>query len=862
MIQQLLLILLLLPYGICRRLKTKCPVNLITDRTSSFNYYRPGDYLISGITSTTNIVFQPYVFFQPPSTRFLGTEGMSYWSILPFLFAIREINQNPRLLSNISLGYNVYENYFNARMTNDAILDMLSTGQQHAPNYSCGRQKNLLAVLEGADSDISSQISTFLDIFKIPQVSYRFVGHVPKDKRQFPFFYRMAPKQEPPYMGIVKLLLHFKWTWIGLVAPDSDSGERFMSTFTPVVIKNGICIAFSGSIPVLNWEKRKFNLVWYFMDTQVKVVVYQVDSLTMFILAISMQRVEKWKKSTVGKVWIATALQDLSVRFLYKMVDLQHTHVSLSFSIQTSKRTQYDNFDSFSFAITQLGERAFRCLYSRNVFSGKLWERCTEKERLEENLPQNEIERILSQDSYSIYSSIQAVAQTLHAAYSLRPNQMGRMGGDRLAFQRLQAWQLHSFLKNFQPYNTSMDGVYMDKNGDLEANFDIVNWVVFPNKSTAGVNVGSVESDASSEIKFSIHQDAIMWSRWFNQTVPFSRCTESCRLGYAKRVKEGKPRCCYDCVPCAEGTISIQEDAGHCTKCPDDQHPNKDRDRCVPKLINFLCYEETLGIILAFLALLLSLTTGLLLGIFIKHRETPVVKANNRDLTYLLLVSLLLSFLSSFLFIGRPQEVTCLLRQTAFSFIFSVAVSSLLAKTVMVVVAFLATKPGNRMRKWLGKSLANSIVISCSSVQVGICMIWLGIFPPFPDSDMHSQPGQIILQCNEGSVVMFYISLGYMGFLAAICFTVAFLARKLPGAFNEAKLITFSMLVFCSVWVSFVPAYLSTKGKYMVAVQVFSILASGLGLLGCIFIPKCYIIILRPDLNKKEHLLMKPKDGI
>ncbi|XP_054832632.1 vomeronasal type-2 receptor 26-like [Eublepharis macularius] len=596
-----------------------------------------------------------------------------YWSILSFLFALQEINRNPGILPNITLGYDVYDNYYDARMTSDALLDLLSPGQENVPNYQCGGKKNLLAVLEGTKSEISIQISNMMGIYKIPQVSFGFVSYVLNDPAQFPFFFRMVPKEEQQYPGIVKLLLHFRWTWIGLIAPGTDDGEQFMRLFPSVVIPQGICVAFSMIMPATIW----------------------------------------------------------------------------------------------------------------NIYD---------------------------------------------------------------------AYRLQGFLRNIPLYNTSMGEVYLDENGDLEVDFDLMQWVAFPNGSQAGVKVGSVEQQASSDPKFSIMQDSILWP---NKYVPRSRCTDSCRPGNAKVAQEGKAFCCYDCFPCPEGTISTQEDAAQCSRCPGHQHPNKDQTECVPKTTTFLTYKESVGIILVFFSIFLSLISGLVLGLFIKFLDTPIVKANNRDLSYILLVSLLLSFLSSFLFIGQPRKVTCLLRQTTFSIIFSVAVSSVLAKTVTVVVAFMATKPGNRMRKWLGKSLANSIVMSCSAVQVVLCALWLGISPPFPESDMHSQPAHIILQCNEGSVAMFYGALGYMGFLAAISFIVAFLARKLPGAFNEAKLITFSMLVFCSVWVSFVPTYLSTKGKYMVAVQVFSILASSAGLLGCIFLPKCYIIVLRPNLNTKEHLMIK-----
>uniref|UniRef100_A0A8C7YNR8 Olfactory receptor C family, x1 n=1 Tax=Oryzias sinensis TaxID=183150 RepID=A0A8C7YNR8_9TELE len=438
--------------------------------------------------------------------------------------------------------------------------------------------------------------------------------------------------------------------------------------------------------------------------------------------------------------------------------------------------------------------------------------------------------------SYNVYKAVYLVAHSLQDMSDCKDGKGPFQNGSCL---------LHYMKRT----NFSVLGkeVNFDQNGDPIAYYDLMNWQEMSDGSLSLVKVGFYDASLPSGQNLVINDSMIQWP-----VGKKSVCSESCPPGFRVARRKGEPICCYDCIPCAEGEVSNATDSHECSPCSEDTWPNAARDLCIPKNVEFLSYYDALGILLCTTSVLGACMSFLVVVVFFKYKDTPIVRANNMELSFLLLVFLAICFLVSLLFIGEPSDWLCLIKFPAFGISFALCISCLLAKTSVVLMAFRARLPGSNVMKWFGPMQQRASVLLGTAVQVFVCLSWLLTAPPHANYNTNYHSSKIIIECVTGSEVGFWCVLGYIGFLACMCLVMAFLARKLPDNFNDAKFITFSMLIFFAVWITFIPVYMSTVGKFTVAVHVFAILASTLGLLLCIFAPKCYILLLRPDKNCKK----------
>nr|XP_044997242.1 vomeronasal type-2 receptor 116-like [Jaculus jaculus] len=656
--------------------------------------------------------------------------------------------------------------------------------------YHCETNECDFLLFTGPSWATSAKIGTLLSTFNYGQIHYGPFHPILSDHNQYPYLYQIAPKETRLSFAIVSLMLHFNWTWMGLVISDDDQGIQFLSDIREKMQGNELCLAFLNVIP-LNMKLYNTRAEKYYKQ----IVTSLANVVTIYgemnsTLEVSFR---SWTYLGIRRIWVTTSQwdvitntgRDFILDSFHGAFTFSHHHPeihNLENNMQTMNISQYP----IDISVMKSEWMYFNCLDVESTCITQ--SKCSPNTSLEWYASQ-QFDTAMDDENYNLYNAVYASAYAYHEMYYQQV--------DSQPLRELHEDNCPKFyhtLKNMQFINPVGDLVTLNEKTKCDADYDISHISNFPHGLGIKVKIGQFSSHGSLGQQLDLSKEAIEWVTGSRQ-IPSSVCSETCGLGFRKFRQEGKAACCFNCSPCPENEISNITDMEQCVKCPINQYASRQKNHCLQKTVTFLAFEDPLGMALACMALCFSALTALVLGVFVKYQDTPIVKANNRTNSYVLLISLMFCFLCPLLFFGYPNNTSCILQQITIAILFTVAVSTVLAKTITVVLAFKVTTPGRKMRGLLVSGVPNFIIPICTLIQLVLCGIWMGTTPPFVDSDAHSEHGHIIIVCKKGSDTAFYCVLGYLGSLAIGSFTVAFLARNLPDTFNEAKFLTFSMLV-------------------------------------------------------------------
>ncbi|KAM3924628.1 extracellular calcium-sensing receptor-like [Leptodactylus fuscus] len=824
-----------------------------------------GDIMVGVLLPiNTDKIYQKLTFnIRPPKTNCTLFSLEYYHRLMALLFAIEEINKDPNILPNMTLGFQMYDTCNIPHYDLQGALQVLTDSRKSITDNQCNSRLLFIAAFGATISSNSIILAHVLGTFRYPQISPASSISMLGNRKMFPSFFRTVPSDALLSKALAELILSFGWTWIGLVALDNDYGLQGIQPIKEEIAKAGACVAFMEYIRLGQPDRNAPRIVQVIKESTATVIVmFSIEADLVPILN------ELVKQNITGKIFIANAGWSrsvlLSITNYLPVLSGTLGVVNKDYVVPGLNQFLAKICPSTSRTATwtrMYWEKVFTCqflLENHTTSSKNPVKICTGSERIED--VRNNTNYISSlKSTYAVFAAVYLVSKAFEDMKNCELGEGPFTNGTCADIGSFKPWQLTYYIRRARPNIKGESEAFFDENGEVSGLYFIINWQMKPDGTMTHVKIGHYNSSAPPHRTLTMNSSQIMWNLGSKQ-VPSSSCSDSCTIGFRKAVLQGKPPCCYACVSCLQGEISNQTDSLNCFRCPWDQWPNLEKSMCLLKPIEFLSYEDILGASLAATSMMSSIVPVVIWVLFLHHKYTPLVKASNYSLSCLLLMSLSLCFFSSLGFIGYPDRGKCLLRQVSFGLVFTLCVACILAKTIMVVFAFMATRPGSSLRKWTTLRVSYSIICICLLLQLILCITWMSLAPPSPQYNTEDKPDLIIVDCNDRSHMAFWVMLGYLFLLATISFIVAFLARKLPDSFNEAQFITFSMLAFLSVWISFIPSSLSARGKYTVAMEVFAILGSSWALLICMFFPKCFILLFRPEMNSKEYLMMRNKN--
>ena len=331
-----------------------------------------------------------------------------------------------------------------------------------------------------------------------------------------------------------------------------------------------------------------------------------------------------------------------------------------------------------------------------------------------------------------------------------------------------------------------------------------------------------------------------------------SACSSQCMPGYFGI--QGRSKCCWECFRCQDGHVKSKYGQQKCEKCADGYVANANRSACIKLIEQYLAWNNGEAVVICVISFAAALLVLVSLSVFIRLRDTPIVKASSRELSYGLLATLFLLFLTPVVWIGSPTKTTCILRPITTALLMTIATSILSVRAYRYVCIFEVKFHKKSTKLQSIPSQFVSIFIS-TLFPLAAITIWFTFFPPDTSKRIifDRKSPQLYKECNIETQYL-TVALGmYLLFLSIVCCAMAFQTRKLPEVFNDAKWLAMTIFTQNIVWFASSIVYIARPNDRAMIMSI-NVVLCGLVIWAFNFLPKFIIIIKHPERNKKEFV--------
>ncbi|XP_061575217.1 metabotropic glutamate receptor 5b [Cololabis saira] len=776
------------------------------------------------------------------------------------MYTLDRINADVHILPNISLGCEIRDSCWHSAVALEQSIEFIrdslvssdeaeelagggSWGGGGGGTMKCSDpsatpmrgKKPIVGLIGPGSSSVAIQVQNLLQLFNIPQIAYSATSMDLSDKSLYKYFMRVVPSDAQQARAMVDIVKRYNWSYVSAIHTEGNYGESGMEAFKDMAAKEGICIAHSGKI-WSNAGEQSFDRLLERLRAHLpkaRVVACFCEGMTVRNILMAMRR-----QGLVGE-FLLIGSDGWADRYDVTDGYVREAAGGITIKLQSADVKWFDDYylklrpenNQRNPWFPEFWQHRFHCrLKGHPQESNKYNRTCGKRESLRQQYAQDTKMGFVINAIYSMAYGLHNMQQALCPGYE----------GLCEAMRPIDGATLLDFLMKTNFSGVSGEGILFDKNGDSPGRYEIMNFKKMGKDYYDYINIGSWDNRG-----LRIDDDEI-WSS--KDAIIKSVCSEPCDKGQIKVIRKGEVSCCWTCTPCKENEFVFDEYT--CRACELGSWPNHGLTGCEPIPVEYLRWGDPEPIAAVVFACLGLMATFFVTAVFIRFRDTPVVKSSSRELCYIILAGICLGYLCTFTLIAKPHVIHCYLQRLGIGLSPAMSYSALVTKTNRIARILAGSKKKICTKKPRFMSACAQLVIAFLLILLQLGII-VALFLMETPKVIHDYPSirQVNLICNTTNLGV-VAPLGYNGLLILSCTFYAFKTRNVPANFNEAKYIAFTMYTTCIIWLAFVPIYFGSN--YKIITMCFSVSLSATVALCCMFVPKVYIILAKPERNVRS----------